>query len=110
MSPAEIRPLIDIWIKELQTGPKPGLNYVQIFENRGLMMGCSNPHPHGQIWATSTMPNESRKEQEAFGAYKSNMGLVYCATTSVSRKPPETVLSAATNTFWRSCPSGGLAI
>ncbi len=34
----------------------PDINYVQIFENRGIMMGCSNPHPHGQIWATGTVP------------------------------------------------------
>jgi UDPglucose--hexose-1-phosphate uridylyltransferase len=75
MPPAEIRTLIDVWVKELQSlGQQPGINYVQIFENRGLMMGCSNPHPHGQIWATSTMPNESRKEQEAFAAYRKQHG------------------------------------
>ncbi len=55
-------------------GPQPGINYVQIFENRGLMMGCSNPHPHGQIWATSTVPNEPRKEQESFVAYQKQHG------------------------------------
>jgi UDPglucose--hexose-1-phosphate uridylyltransferase len=36
--------------------------WVQVFENKGAMMGCSNPHPHGQIWATSFMPNEAVKE------------------------------------------------
>jgi len=71
MSPAEIRALIDVWVEEFQSlGQQAGINYVQIFENRGLMMGCSNPHPHGQIWATSTVPNEPRKEQEAFAAYQ----------------------------------------
>ena len=71
MSPAEIRALIDVWLEEFQSlGQQAGINYVQIFENRGLMMGCSNPHPHGQIWATSTVPNEPRKEQEAFAAYR----------------------------------------
>ena len=71
MAPAEIRALIDVWIEEFQSlGRQPGTGYVQIFENRGLMMGCSNPHPHGQIWATSTIPNEPRKEQEAFAAYR----------------------------------------
>lgn len=71
MSPAEIRGLIDVWVDEFQElGQRPGINYVQIFENRGLTMGCSNPHPHGQIWATSTVPNEPRKEQEALAAYQ----------------------------------------
>ncbi len=38
------------------------ISYVQVFENRGQMMGCSNPHPHAQIWATSGIPNEPNKE------------------------------------------------
>src|SRR5277367_1065529 len=67
---AQIRAVVDAWVEESQSlGRQPGINYVQIFENRGLMMGCSNPHPHGQIWATSTIPNEPRKEQEAFADY-----------------------------------------
>lgn len=71
----EIRSLIDIWVEEFQSlGRQPDINYVQIFENRGLMMGCSNPHPHGQIWATSTLPNEPRKEQESFAAYHRQHG------------------------------------
>jgi len=71
----EIQGLIDVWTEQFQTlRQKPGVNYVQIFENRGLMMGCSNPHPHGQIWATSTIPNEPRKEQEAFAAYQKQRG------------------------------------
>ena len=75
MSLLEIRALIDVWIEQFQTlSRQPGINYVQIFENRGLMMGCSNPHPHGQIWATSTIPNEPRKEQEAFADYRKQRG------------------------------------
>ena len=38
------------------------VSYVQVFENRGQMMGCSNPHPHAQIWATSELPTEPAKE------------------------------------------------
>jgi UDPglucose--hexose-1-phosphate uridylyltransferase len=75
MSPPEIRALIDVWVEEFQSlGRQPDINYVQIFENRGLMMGCSNPHPHGQIWATSTIPNEPCKEQAAFVAYQKQWG------------------------------------
>ena len=40
------------------SAPSRAINYVQVFENRGAMMGASNPHPHGQIWATATIPNE----------------------------------------------------
>jgi UDPglucose--hexose-1-phosphate uridylyltransferase len=47
----------------------PGIDYVQAFENRGEMMGCSNPHPHAQIWATSTIPNEPEKERRCQDAY-----------------------------------------
>ena len=75
MSPAAIRVLVDVWAQEHESlGEHPGINYVQIFENRGLMMGCSNPHPHGQIWATSTIPNEPRKEQQAFHEYQTQGG------------------------------------
>jgi len=45
------------------------INYVQIFENKGAVMGCSNPHPHGQIWSQSTLPNEVVKKDERQSAY-----------------------------------------
>ncbi len=43
-------------------GEMPFINHVQIFENRGEMMGASNPHPHCQIWASESIPNEPAKE------------------------------------------------
>ena len=43
--------------------------WVQIFENRGKMMGCSNPHPHGQTWATSFLPNLPEKANKAQKEY-----------------------------------------
>lgn len=43
----------------------PWMHYVQVFENKGEMMGCSNPHPHGQIWATERLPREVGKEDIA---------------------------------------------
>ena len=45
------------------------INYVQVFENRGQMMGCSNPHPHAQVWATSAIPSEVVKEAAAQSEY-----------------------------------------
>lgn len=56
--------VVDLWIDERRImAAHPAINYVQIFENRGAMMGASNPHPHGQIWASASVPNELRKEQ-----------------------------------------------
>jgi UDPglucose--hexose-1-phosphate uridylyltransferase len=47
---------------------------VQIFENRGAMMGASNPHPHGQIWASASLPNEIEKEQRCQAAHLADAG------------------------------------
>ena len=52
----------------------PGIGHVQIFENRGEMMGASNPHPHCQIWATSTVPEEPARELNAQKTYQQDHG------------------------------------
>lgn len=63
MSVAELEPVIDVWADEYrELGSHPRINSVQVFENRGAIMGCSNPHAHGQIWANETVPNELEKE------------------------------------------------
>jgi UDPglucose--hexose-1-phosphate uridylyltransferase len=63
MNPGEVRAVVNLWVKEYEElGSKPWVNYVQIFENKGDIMGCSNPHPHGQIWAQETIPEEPAKE------------------------------------------------
>jgi len=70
MTPAELMPVVDEWVKQYQElGALPQIGYVQIFENRGAMMGASNPHPHGQIWATEHLPLNVAREQEAQAAY-----------------------------------------
>ncbi|NNJ10928.1 UDP-glucose--hexose-1-phosphate uridylyltransferase [Chloroflexales bacterium ZM16-3] len=52
-----IRTVVDTWAEQtLDLGGRPEISYVQVFENRGAMMGASNPHPHGQIWATGSLP------------------------------------------------------
>ena len=57
MPPAAIRPVVDSWAAETETlGSQPQIRYVQVFENKGAMMGCSNPHPHCQVWATGHLP------------------------------------------------------
>jgi UDPglucose--hexose-1-phosphate uridylyltransferase len=64
MEASAIRNVIDLWVDEYKTlGALPDINYVQIFENKGSMMGCSNPHPHGQIWSSRSVPVEPMKEQ-----------------------------------------------
>ncbi|HXW15158.1 MAG TPA: UDP-glucose--hexose-1-phosphate uridylyltransferase [Terriglobia bacterium] len=71
MERADLRRLVDVWVEQYhELGALPFINHVQIFENRGAMMGCSNPHPHGQIWANATIPNEPAKETSAMGAYR----------------------------------------
>ena len=50
------------------------INYVQIFENRGAMMGASNPHPHGQIWSSQALPNEVAKEQASLLQWRERRG------------------------------------
>jgi UDPglucose--hexose-1-phosphate uridylyltransferase len=75
MTAAEISAVIDVWAEQYQSlGDLPYINHVQIFENRGEMMGCSNPHPHGQIWATQTIPNETRQEQQSLEDYRRERG------------------------------------
>lgn len=70
MTVPEITSVVDIWAEQYsEIGALPYINYVQIFENRGEIMGCSNAHPHGQIWANRTIPNEPRKEQAAQKVY-----------------------------------------
>ncbi|MBC7261034.1 MAG: galactose-1-phosphate uridylyltransferase, partial [Chloroflexi bacterium] len=61
-----IRNVVDVWIEQYtELGALSFINYVQIFENKGEMMGASNPHPHGQIWANESLPNEVFKENVA---------------------------------------------
>lgn len=53
---------------------KDFVGYVQVFENKGAMMGCSNPHPHSQIWAQSHLPNEIIRELATQAAYFTQNG------------------------------------
>jgi UDPglucose--hexose-1-phosphate uridylyltransferase len=68
MSPAEIAAVVDLWAAETAA---LGATYrwVQVFENKGAVMGCSNPHPHGQIWASSALPTDVAGEDRQQAAY-----------------------------------------
>ncbi len=75
MEPAEIELVVRTWMGQFrELGGLDGINHVQIFENRGAMMGASNPHPHCQIWATSSIPQEPSKELAAQQAYMKSRG------------------------------------
>ena len=68
----QLRQLVDTWNEQIE---ELGENYVwvQAFENKGEIMGCSQPHPHGQIWANSFLPNEiARKDHNLREYYKAN--------------------------------------
>src|SRR5882724_4712338 len=75
MAVPELRRVVDTWVEEfIALAGNPKIRSVQIFENRGAMMGCSNPHPHGQIWANETLPNELEKELASFTEYRQAHG------------------------------------
>jgi UDPglucose--hexose-1-phosphate uridylyltransferase len=75
MGTNEIRRVIDVWAEQSsELGSK--FRWVQIFENKGEIMGCSNPHPHCQIWASSSLPNEPSKEEKQQRAYRKKHGKV----------------------------------
>jgi UDPglucose--hexose-1-phosphate uridylyltransferase len=74
-SPAELRQVVDVWAEQtIDLGSRPFINHVQIFENRGAMMGSSNPHPHGQVWANETLPEEAVRELRAQSTYHHEHG------------------------------------
>lgn len=61
----EINYVIEAWKDQYEDlSGKDDIRYIQIFENKGAVMGCSNPHPHGQIWAQSSVPNEVKLKDQ----------------------------------------------
>ncbi len=63
MDVAAIEQVVATWVDQyVELGSRSDISQVQIFENRGSVMGCSNPHPHGQIWASRHLTNEMIKE------------------------------------------------
>jgi UDPglucose--hexose-1-phosphate uridylyltransferase len=75
MDQAALRTVVDTWAEQYtELGALDWVQYVQIFENRGAMMGASNPHPHGQIWANQRVPNEPAKETTRQAEYLANTG------------------------------------
>ena len=70
MPSREIELVVNTWVEQFrELGSLDSIHHVQIFENRGAMMGASNPHPHCQIWATASIPGEPSKELIAQWTY-----------------------------------------
>ncbi|MCH5372748.1 MAG: UDP-glucose--hexose-1-phosphate uridylyltransferase [Planctomycetes bacterium] len=80
MDPHEIRRVVDVWAEQVAELGRT-YRWVQVFENKGAAQGCSNPHPHGQIWATSGLPNEAvkedRQQREFLGQYAAPLLVEY---------------------------------
>jgi UDPglucose--hexose-1-phosphate uridylyltransferase len=75
MPVSDIEKVVETWVYQyIELGSRPDIGQVQIFENRGSVMGCSNPHPHGQIWASRHLTNEMIKETANLRAYYDKHG------------------------------------
>ncbi len=73
MAVPDIRCVVDTWAEEFSAlSSQPHIQSVQIFENRGAMMGCSNPHPHGPIWANQSVPDYLAQEITCFQQHWTN--------------------------------------
>ena len=71
----QIRQVVDVWAQQVEElGARPDINYVQLFENKGAVMGASNPHPHGQLWANRAVPQEPSREDAQQRAYFAEHG------------------------------------
>lgn len=90
----DLRIVVDEWARQyLDLGGRDFINYVQIFENRGEMMGASNPHPHCQIWASYAIPNEVVKEQNAQKSWGDERGsCLLCDYVALERSSGERVI------------------
>lgn len=73
LSVSETRAVVELWIEQLQE-LSPRWRWVQIFENKGAVMGASNPHPHGQIWSSDFIPTQIEKEWTRQQAYRQQFG------------------------------------
>jgi len=96
MSLADIRRVVDVWAEQYEElGARPEINHVQIFENKGAMMGASNPHPHGQIWAGESLPNEPAKELAALTDYwREHRSCMLCDYLALEEKLQERIVCA----------------
>jgi UDPglucose--hexose-1-phosphate uridylyltransferase len=95
MPPDAIRRVVDTWTDQYsELGGIDWVSHVLIFENRGAMMGASNPHPHGQIWADERLPNEPALESQQQRAYAAGGGCLLCDYLAVELDEGERIVCA----------------
>jgi UDPglucose--hexose-1-phosphate uridylyltransferase len=111
MSVPDLTLVVDVWAEQYaDLGRQPHIGHVQIFENRGAMMGASNPHPHCQIWAGSSVPTEVAAEQREQAAWRAARGsCLLCDYLALERESGERVVCendsfAALVPFWAVWP------
>jgi UDPglucose--hexose-1-phosphate uridylyltransferase len=93
MAPDDIARVVDTWTDQYaELGAVDWVNHVLVFENRGAMMGASNPHPHGQIWANERLPNEPARELRQQQAYAKGGACLLCDYLGVELKEGERVV------------------
>ena len=94
MNSDDIKQVVDEWANQYSELEKiEFINHVQIFENRGEMMGSSNPHPHGQIWASESIPNETAKEIVSQKKYfEKNNRCLLCDYLKLEREKAERIV------------------
>ena len=95
MSLSDIKPVVHTWMGQFrELSERPDINYVQIFENRGATMGASNPHPHCQVWATKSVPQEPAKELASQQAYfRLHGGCLLCDYIALEQSAQERLVS-----------------
>ncbi|KAF2275686.1 galactose-1-phosphate uridylyltransferase [Westerdykella ornata] len=131
MSPTQIVPIIETWTKlyimhlspkspfaqkaaslalpplgqdDIQK-PNAQYRYMQIFENKGRTMGCSNPHPHGQIWTTTSLPEEPTLELRQLRKYKEEYGGAHLLVDYAKHESEEKERTVFENkSFWAGVP------
>ncbi len=88
--------VITTWAQHTaELGAYDFVRHVQVFENKGAMMGCSNPHPHSQIWATGHLPNEPAKELQRLNSYfKANGRTLLADYLAEEHKRKERIIAA----------------
>ncbi|KAF9653373.1 putative GAL7-UDP-glucose--hexose-1-phosphate uridylyltransferase [Thelephora ganbajun] len=92
----DIERVIEQWCAVYsRRGSEEGINYIQIFENKGSLMGCSNPHPHGQVWSLSVIPSEPAKEIESQRQYALRVDLPDSDTPKGPNGRPNLILEYA---------------
>jgi UDPglucose--hexose-1-phosphate uridylyltransferase len=117
MSVADLTEVVDLWAAQYtELGRLPFIQHVQIFENRGEMMGASNPHPHCQVWATGSIPTEVANEQREQTAWRAGHGTcLLCDYLALERESGERLVCenesfAALVPFWAVWPFETLVV